>query len=235
MNERWRRVGANIAGWVLPVAALVLWRSAVAAPFHVPTGSMVPTIEIGDYILVSKFAYGFNVPWIHTDAGLSVGALSTREVVTWAEPERGDVVLFRYPPDPSMDYVKRVIGVPGDSVAMVGGRVVLNGQTLARDEVERYAFVDQTCQRTTTTRYEEDLAGVSHPILQTAYPRLGDFGPVEVPRDALFVMGDNRDFSADSRFWGFVPRDHIRGRAGSTVVQTSTCDREGGIGYEALP
>ncbi len=219
--------------WGPPLLALVCFRSAIASPFNVPTGSMVPAIEVGDHIVVQKFAYGLNIPWIRTDQGLSLGAMSTREVFTWTEPSRGDVVLFRYPLDPGIDYVKRVIGTPGDEIRVRNDRVYVNDEKLAWSADGSYDFVDQKCHPWKTKRYVETIDGVQHPVLDSRLRTTRDFGPVVVPDGSLFVMGDNRDHSADSRAWGMVPRQNVRGRAVGVWLH-NRCNENMSVDWQAL-
>jgi signal peptidase I len=200
---------------LFPILAIILvLRSFVYEPFRIPSSSMMPTLLIGDFILVNKFAYGIRLPVTDTKV-LAVG-----------RPERGDVVVFRYPgrnpplpndPPVGTDYVKRVVGLPGDTVVVQDNRIVLNGQPLAYTGGEVFvgrgprAAVEMTGAR----RYMEELVpGRPHAILDDApfFSPRGD-GEFTVPAGHYFVMGDNRDASDDSRFWGFVPESHLAGRA----------------------
>jgi signal peptidase I len=176
---------------------------------------MIPTLQVGDLILVSKFSYGVRLPIIHT------------RVIETGKPERGDVMVFRYPVDPSLDYIKRVVAVPGDEVAWLGRRLYLNGQPVPTQEVGQ-AF--DTERLSYGTEFVETLNGRSHRMLID--PRRSmELGPMlafpgqencrytrdgvscRVPEGHFFVMGDNRDNSLDSRFWGFVPEENIVGKA----------------------
>lgn len=194
------------------VLVALLFRSFLFEPFHIPSGSMLSTLYEGDYIFVSKFAYGysgFSLPF-------SPNILKNR---VWAtEPERGDVVVFRQPTDTSMNYIKRVIGLPGDVIEVRGGVVILNGQRLSLTRLSDEQFKDDAGNVTSVASYEETLpSGVSYKVLDST--RFGDadeFGPVTVPQDHYFMMGDNRDNSLDSRFddvVGFVPFENLVGRA----------------------
>lgn len=199
-----------------PVILVVfLLRSFVVEPFKIPSGSMIPTLLIGDYILVNKYDYGIRLPVIHT------------KVIPIGEPHRGDVMVFRYPDDPSLDYIKRVIGLPGDTVEYHDKRLTINGHLVPEQRIADY-LVKSTMQY--YQRYVEDLDGVKHEILldkdapayvarPVAFPFENDChynnGGVtcKVPSGHYFVMGDNRDNSSDSRFWGFVPEANIVGKA----------------------
>ncbi|MCL5277124.1 MAG: signal peptidase I [Deltaproteobacteria bacterium] len=160
------------------VLALII-RAFVIQAFKIPSGSMEPTLLIGDHILVNKFIYGMHVPFTN-DVVLPVRA-----------PERGNVIVFEYPKDESIDFIKRVIGLPGDRLQIIDKRVYINGKELS----EPYA-------------YHGDPE-----ILPAAESPRDNFGPITVPKGEYFMMGDNRDFSNDSRFWGFVDRDLILGQA----------------------
>ncbi len=189
--------------WGPALLAVFVIRSVVAEPFRIPSGSMIPTLEIGDFILVNKFAYGFRFPFT---------ALRLVEV---GEPKRGDVVVFRYPEDPSVDYIKRIVGLPGDEITVRDNVLQVNGVPVERRFVSRLSFQDDACETESARLYDEQLDEVRHAILNadTRVYALAEFGPQVVPPDSVFVMGDNRDNSSDSRRWGPVPRSYIKGRA----------------------
>ena len=158
---------------------------------------MLPTLEVGDFILVNKFAYGIRIPvW-------------NKKVFGSGTPHRGDVVVFRYPDDPSIDYIKRIIGVPGDEVAYYNKVLYINGKKMPQRKVGSY---QQDGSYVQYTRYTEDLQVVKHDILKTDITGSGDF-IVKVPAHRYFAMGDNRDNSRDSRYWGFVPDKNLIGEA----------------------
>jgi signal peptidase I len=206
------------------IVLLVFW-SMLFRPFRIPSGSMVPTLEVGDHIFVSMLDYGLHVPIIDTNSSgfLGILPLRTTEVISWSEPARGDVIVFRYPPDPKVDYIKRIVGLPGDTVEVHGGEVSINGAPAPRTFVEEFKFVDDACRESPAKRFSEDLAGVAHAVLASPFTRLGEYGPVTVPEGHFFVMGDNRDNSSDSRVWGFVPRDHVIGKASRIWLSWNTC------------
>jgi signal peptidase I len=179
------------------LAVLVL-RSFVVEPFRIPSGSMLPTLEIGDFILVNKYTYGLRLPYWHTKI-LEVG-----------QPQRGDVVVFRYPENPKVDYIKRLIGVPGDVVEWNDKTLKVNGVELNRSLLGKYDEPQQMPHE--ALRLKEDLLGVSHDIL-TVQGIVAPTGSVTVPPGNYFMMGDNRDNSNDSRFWGLVPEANLVGKA----------------------
>jgi signal peptidase I len=199
-----------------PVILIVfLLRSFVVEPFKIPTGSMVPTLLVGDFILVNKFAYGIRLPLVN------------KKIIAIGEPQRGDVMVFRFPEDPSIDYIKRVVGVPGDKVVYENKRLTINGVLQPRKQVADYLNRERVHY---SSQYEETLGSVEHAILQegdapSGVPFTRPFPFREncnynaegvsctVPPGHFFVMGDNRDNSADSRVWGFVPDENIVGRA----------------------
>ncbi|WP_168014183.1 signal peptidase I [Halomonas salinarum] len=180
-----------------PVLLVVLvLRSFVVEPFQIPSGSMRPTLEIGDFILVNKFTYGLRLPVTNT------------EIVDLGEPERGDVMVFRFPKDPSVNFIKRVIGLPGDRIRYEGKQLYINGEAVTKQLVDE-SNIDQLNE----VLLEENLGDTTHPI----YNDFRDPGPqmreLRVPEGHYFMMGDNRDHSNDSRYWGFVPEENIVGEA----------------------
>lgn len=184
-----------------PVILVVfLIRSFIVEPFKIPSGSMMPTLLAGDFILVNKFAYGLRVP-ILNNTFLDIG-----------QPERGDVIVFHYPPDPSIDYIKRVVGVPGDKIAYRDKELYVNGQKLETKFVDDYQYVGSGLNMVYAKRYEEALGGKTHDILIEEDTIVVD-AEVEVPPGHYFAMGDNRDNSRDSRVWGFVPENNLVGKA----------------------
>ncbi|GAB6034662.1 signal peptidase I [Galenea microaerophila] len=192
---------------LFPVFLIVLvLRSFVVEPFRIPSGSMYPTLEIGDFILVEKFAYGVKLP-----------VVSTKIIPTW-EPERGDVIVFKYPENPDVDYIKRVIGLPGDTIAYKNRVVYINGKPATQKILGPYVGVDSGRIMNGATVVEEKLPLKSggyktHQILIDQDKSSIDLPPVKVPQGHYFMMGDNRDHSYDSRFWGFVPEKNLKGRA----------------------
>jgi len=199
-----------------PVILIVfLLRSFLFEPFKIPSGSMVPTLVVGDFILVNKFAYGIRLP------------LLNKKIVDVGDPQRGDVMVFRYPEDPSLDYIKRVVGLPGDKIAYENKRLFINGVEQPHREVadylhrERIHYSKQLIEKTGHVEHAilvEDDAPATIPFTRSFpfrencnYNREGV--ACVVPAGHYFMMGDNRDNSADSRVWGFVPDRNIVGKA----------------------
>jgi signal peptidase I len=187
-----------------PVILIVLLiRSFLAEPFRIPTSSMVPTLKVGDLILVNKFSYGIRLPVLHT------------KIVELGEPQRGDVVVFRFPENPAQDYIKRVIGVPGDVIEYRDKTVFLNGKPVATDIVGPYNGTDGEKKLRGQILAMEYLPDREHEILLNPQRFNPSFKGAKwtVEDGHYFVLGDNRDNSRDSRFWGYVPEDHLVGKA----------------------
>jgi signal peptidase I len=217
-----RPAGVKQPWWVeysvsfFPVILIVfLLRSFLVEPFKIPSSSMVPTLLVGDFILVNKFTYGIRLPVVN------------RKVVPLNDPRRGDVMVFRYPEDPSLDYIKRVIGVPGDRVEYRNKRLSVNGAPVPLRQVDDYLSKERM---QFSRRYVETINGVEHEILveddapafiapSRAFPHASNCNynmnglACTVPPGHYFMMGDNRDNSSDSRVWGFVPDENIVGKA----------------------
>ena len=199
-----------------PVILIVFFlRSFLVEPFKIPSSSMVPTLLVGDFILVNKFTYGVRLPVIN------------KKIIQINNPERGDVMVFRYPEDPSLDYIKRVVGVPGDTIEYRNKRLTINGTQVPVRQIDDYLSKERM---QFSRRYVETLGGVEHEILLdddapavTAPSRAFSFAgnctynsgamACTVPAGHYFMMGDNRDNSSDSRVWGFVPDENIVGKA----------------------
>jgi signal peptidase I len=220
--RRWRAEGARQPWWVeysvsfFPVILIVfLLRSFLVEPFKIPSSSMVPTLLVGDFILVNKFTYGIRLP------------VANKKIVPLGEPQRGDVMVFRYPEDPSLDYIKRVVGVPGDRIEYRNKRLAVNGQPVPLRQVDDYLSKERM---QFSRRYVETLNGVDHEILleddapafiapSRTFPHAQNCNynmnglACTVPPGHYFMMGDNRDNSSDSRVWGFVPDENIVGKA----------------------
>ena len=185
-----------------PVVLIVLiLRSFIVEPFRIPSNSMMPTLLTGDFILVNKFTYGLRLPVLFN------------KLVELNEPVRGDIVVFRFPQDPTVDYIKRVIGLPGDKVQYRDKQVYINDQLMSQIPMGLYQGVGSGSGMTGAQHITEHLGDVKHEMLvRTDYPRLKE-GLYTVPQGMYFVMGDNRDNSNDSRYWGYVPEANLVGRA----------------------
>ncbi len=184
-----------------PVILLVfVLRSFIVEPFRIPSGSMLPSLHIGDFILVNKFGYGIRLPILNT------------KIIDISEPQRGDVMVFRFPHDESINFIKRVVGLPGDRIEYKDKRLYLNGTPVGLEEVAEYRFEETGRRHIVADRYIEGLGDVRHDILLDSSRRSTSMS-FSVPPGHYFVMGDNRDYSNDSRSWGFVPEANIVGRA----------------------
>ncbi len=209
-----------------PVILIVfVLRSFIAEPFKIPSGSMIPTLQIGDLILVNKYTYGVRLPILNT------------KVIEIGQPQRGDVMVFRYPKNPAQKYIKRVVGMPGDVVSYQNKRLTINGKAISSKYEEQYFYLNEMQYPDGTVRkmpvivdkFSERLGLVGHEYLNDKnappYIRAEDFPfrdacvygtegvTCKVPTGHYFMMGDNRDNSADSRYWGFVPEQNIVGKA----------------------
>jgi len=208
-GQRREPVVVEYAKSFFPVILIVLLlRSFLVEPFKIPSGSMMPTLLVGDLILVNKYAYGLRLPVLHT------------KILDVDEPAAGDVFVFRYPSNPRIDYIKRVIGVPGDHIEYRNKTLYINGKEQPKDFLRIYQGVGGGARETGVQVYREDLQGIKHDILVN--PRAPDFsrgcqelqhGGLDVPDGHYFAMGDNRDNSWDGRCWGLVPEENLVGRA----------------------
>jgi signal peptidase I len=222
---------------LFPVICIVfLLRSFLFEPFKIPTGSMIPTLHVGDLILVNKFTYGVRLPVIN------------KKIVNVNDPERSDVMVFRYPPNPNVDYIKRVVGLPGDEVSYLNKKLTINGKPLSKDVLPD--FLEEDSMR--YSKQFEELMDLSkggskkHKLLNddnrpAMIPGVEDFsfkqncrysveGVVcKVPDGHYFMMGDNRDNSLDSRYWGFVPEKNIVGKAFFVWMNFGNLRRIGGF------
>ncbi len=196
---------------VYAVLIALFIRTVFAEPFSIPSGSMVPTLLVGDYLFVSKMSYGYS----RHSLPLSMPLIKDR--IFYTQPERGDVIVFKMPSDNKTDYIKRLIGLPGDKIQMKDGRLYINGTIVDRKSEGEYVLRDASGKALRFEKYTETLPnGKQHPILEASdegtYDNTEEF---TVPEDHFFMMGDNRDNSLDSRSLkvGFVPKNNLVGRA----------------------
>jgi signal peptidase I len=189
---------------LFPILLIVLlFRSFLFEPFKIPSGSMIPTLLVGDFILVNKYAYGLRLPVTNT------------KIVPIGEPERGDVVVFRYPVDERVNFIKRLVGLPGDTITYRDKQLFINGEPVAVEPAGNFTSADVKCStpRANAFRYVEQLGDARHDVLLHQGENRHPSREWVVPPGHYFVMGDNRDRSNDSREWGFVPEGNLMGRA----------------------
>jgi len=182
--------------------AVMLLRSFLYEPFRIPSGSMMPTLLVGDFILVNKYEYGVRLPVVHT------------QLTDGEDLQRGDVVVFRFPEDQSLDFIKRVVGLPGDHISYYNRRLMINGKPLPVEFKETYAGQGSTRDNMAGAKvFLEKLGDKEHLMMTDDKVKFSANGELIVPEGQYFVMGDNRDHSNDSRFWGFVPEQNLVGKA----------------------
>jgi signal peptidase I len=190
------------------IFAVLILRSFLVEPFRIPSGSMMPTLLVGDFILVNKFSYGIRLPVLN------------KKIIELGEPQRGDVIVFRYPKQPWIDYIKRVVAVPGDTLRYQDKVLYINDKPMPQTNQGTYTGIGSGVQMTGAYRLLEDLEGTEHEIL--VHPMAPNLamgcnvlrnGPIRVPPGHYFAMGDNRDNSNDSRCWGLVPDENLVGKA----------------------
>ncbi len=215
-QKEWKKwLFENVTSGALALIIVLMIRSSIVEPFKIPSGSMIPTLFIGDHIFVNKFAYGIKLPfsdWV-LDEPLYL--------VKRDPPKRGDIVVFLFPKDESLHYIKRVIGVPGDTIEVRNKVLFINQNPVARDPLalpESESILkrldDPKYAQGNMDVFTEHLDKADHLMMTEKNNYMGEnSGPIVVPPNSLFVMGDNRDFSNDSRFWGFVPMRNVKGKA----------------------
>jgi signal peptidase I len=183
-----------------PIILLVLViRSFIAEPFRIPSASMLPTLHIGDFILVNKFSYGIRLPVLNS------------KIIDTGTPSRGDVIVFRYPQQPEIDYIKRVVGLPGDRIGYFDKTLYINGEAVELQAVEN--IDPATSQLNVGSDVFYEMLNEAKHLIAIESNRPGAEGEMVVPEGHYFVMGDNRDNSNDSRVWGPVPESHLVGKA----------------------
>jgi len=201
---------------VIALIAIVV-RSFIVAPFKIPSSSMVPTLEVGDYLFVLRYTYGFRIPF--TDIQLAP-----------SEAHRGDVAVFDYPEDRSKDYIKRIIGLPGDEIRYEENKLFVNGKEMPLKEIGPRSYFLADGSIDISTIFEEDLPEVKHQVLRKEFS-IRD-GAWKVPAGHYFVLGDNRNNSRDSRFWGFVPQGYLVGKA--AIVWWSWDSAKGDVRWDRI-
>lgn len=203
--------GETIKTIIYAVLIAVVIRSFLFEPFRIPSGSMYPTLEVGDYLFVSKYTYGYS------RYSFPAGIIPFKGRIWESMPQRGDIVVFKFPVDNKTDFIKRVIGLPGDTIEVKRGRLYINNQMVEREEVGGYTVDEFVIRPENYTEYTETLPeGFKHNILEVSdyEPQVDNTTKVTVPEGHIFVMGDNRDRSDDSRVSvGFVPVENLVGKA----------------------
>ncbi len=205
----------NFLSLALALLIVFMIRSSIIEAFKIPSGSMIPTLLVGDHIFVNKFAYGLKVPFSDLIFDNAI-TLIPREA-----PKRGDIVVFKYPKDESFYYIKRVIGVPGDIIEIRNKLLYINNEAVKRDPLSRdesqkiiTSLEDLKYLKNDLELFNEHLSSADHVMMINRNNFATEsFGPVTVPPENLFVMGDNRDSSNDSRYWGYVPFRNVKGKA----------------------
>ncbi len=210
MNKLFKKINfKEIKSFTVIVVAVFTFRSMLFEPFRIPSGSMIPTLNIGDFIVVNKFSYGWKIPFSDMFS-------DPIYITKFEEPKRDDVIVFKYPVDPSLNYIKRVVGLPGDEIELINKVVYVNGKMIS-------AMIDSSpATKKFATSFDGNQVNIfkvkdeGHEFnIQTSNyeTRKDTIAKFKVPVGHFFVMGDNRDFSADSRFWGFVPKENVKGKA----------------------
>lgn len=203
-----------------PVFFIVLiLRSFIFEPFKIPSASMMPTLLIGDFILVNKYDYGIRLPVLHN------------KIIENKTPKRGDIVVFRYPEDPSIPFIKRIVGLPGDKISYSDKTLYINDMSVTQVLNGRYNAYGSGIMMNGVSLRVEKLAGIDHEILITPNRRSQELETI-VPSGHYFVLGDNRDNSKDSRFWGFVPDENLVGRA--FMIWMNWDSKNGGVDFNRI-
>ena len=219
-DEKKEPILVEYARSFFPIVLIVLLlRSFIAEPFRIPSGSMMPTLLVGDFILVNKFTYGIRLPVIN------------KKIIELSKPNRGDIVVFRYPKDPTVDYIKRIVGLPGDKVVYSNKKLTINDLPVQQTSLGSYQGLGQGEEMSGAEDLLENLTGVEHRILIRNGTPTVEFVYV-VPEGNYFAMGDNRDNSNDSRYWGPVPEANLVGKA--FFIWMSWDWQNKGVGFDRI-
>lgn len=198
-NEPWL---VEFSKSLFPVILVVfLIRSFLVEPFKIPSGSMIPTLLVGDFLLVNKYVYGLRLPLVNV------------KITDGSPVKHGDVVVFRFPNDPSVDYIKRIVGLPGDTVTYIDKQIFINGKPIQADYLSDYNYVSEQGYVFNARHYKENLLGRTHDTIVVPEIAAVGMSTIKVPAGHYFAMGDNRDNSNDGRVWGFIPDRNLVGRA----------------------
>ncbi len=238
----WREI---VEQWGPAILAVILIRLFVFEPFRIPSGSMVPTLLVGDFVAVTKSSYGLWMPW------KSIGVpgtdwyidLDNVELWDWGDPERGDIIVFHYPRDEAVTFIKRVVAIPGDTLRVINNQVILNGERLPHTVMGPFEDVNARCATREARRWSTELPRThGDPLRYSTLTgvqytgSLANHREITVPEGHVFVMGDNRDHSEDSRAWGFVSEDLIKGKAHVIWMSWNGCsDMDDTVRLDRMP
>jgi len=209
-STRKQKIIREIKSLGLIILVIMLIRSVIAEPYRIPSGSMIPTLMIGDFILVNKSSYGFKIPFLD---------LFTKPIYLFGKnnPKRGDIIVFKFPGDTSINYIKRVMAVPGDTIEIRDKIIYINDKALPMEEIKGTSYLNDMDEvlRATNWKFYKTQSGEHQHIVQVCADNYfkTDFDKMVIPQGQFFVIGDNRDYSYDSRFWGLVPHENIKGEA----------------------
>ena len=210
LEKQDKRGKSDWFGLIMAIVAALVIRALIAEPYNIPSSSMVPNLLIGDYLFITKFDYGYS-----RFSFLSpFSKIFPKGRYFYVQPERGDIVVFRKPPENKQDYIKRVIGLPGDTIQLKNGRLYINDVIVPREEKNQEEW-DTEAGRMLYTRFTETLPnGVTHDIYELSdNHKYDEMEPITIPENHFFMMGDNRDNSLDSRYFGTVPAENLEGKA----------------------